>query len=229
MRATSSTRRSVPIGAAVRFVPGFVMILTSLLLASERTARVESPVAIQQARFDELPAAWGDLDTWSRYVPATDETEVGIGLKTAGADTTMLVAFSARMKGASPSQAPSEVFVHASAGVNANAGNVRNKTLKFVLASAPAGAGGQRPVRAANGPSAPVIDLSSRLGADNESPGARVNFATAKLAPAEFLRIVKSGQPTATVLGVDVAFRPDQLRALRAFANRIFLRVPETR
>ena len=213
----------------MKFVPGFVMILTSLLLASERTARVESPVGIQQARFDELPAAWGDLDTWSRYVPATDETEVGIGLKTAGADTTMLVAFSARMKGASPSQAPSEVFVHASAGVNANAGNVRNKTLKFVLASAPAGAGGERSVRAANGPSAPVIDVSSRLGADNETPGARVNFATATLAPAEFLRIVKSGQPTATVLGVDVAFRPDQLRALRAFANRIFLRVPETR
>ena len=205
------------------------MILTSLLLASERTARVESPVAIQQARFDELPAAWGDLDTWSRYVPSTDETEVGVGLKTAGADTTMLVAFSARMKGASPSQAPSEVFVHASAGVNANAGNVRNKTLKFVLASAPAGAAGERPARAANGPSAQVIDVSSRLGADNESPGARVNFVTAKLAPAEFLRIVKSGQPTATVLGVDVAFRPDQLRALRAFANQIFLKVPESK
>lgn len=202
------------------------MLVAIGLLASERAVRVEPAGAVQQGRFEELPAAWGDLDTWSRYVPATDETEVGVGLKTAGAKTTMLIAFSARLKGSTPSQSPSDVFVHASAGVNTNGGDVRNKTLKFVLTSASASA--ERPVRAvSNGSSAGVIDLSSRLGADDEAPGARVNFATAKLAPAEFLRIVKSGQPTATVLGVDVTFRPDQLRALRAFANRIFLKVPE--
>jgi hypothetical protein len=70
-----------------------------------------------------------------------------------------------------------------------------------------------------------VIDLSSRLGADDQAPGARMNFATAKLAPAEFVRIVKCGQPTATVFGVDVTFRPDQLEAIRAFANQILLKV----
>jgi hypothetical protein len=211
--------------SAIRRAPGLAMLVAIVLLGSERV-RVEPAAGVQQGRFDQLPAAWGDLDTWSRYVPATDETEVGIGLRTAGAKTTMLVAFSARMKGATPSQAPSEVFVHASAGVNANGGPGRSKTLKFVLA--PASAPAERPVRAvANGSPAGVIDLSSRLGSDDEAPGARVNFATARLAPAEFMRIARSGQPTATVLGVDVTFRPDQLRALRAFANRIFLKVPE--
>lgn len=201
------------------------MIVATVLLASERVVRVETATP-QQGNFEQLPAAWGDLDTWARFVSATDETEVGIGLKTAGAKTTMLIAFSARLKGSTPSQAPSDVFVHASAGVNANAGNVRNKTLKFVLT--PASASAQRPVRTAtNGSSAAVIDLSSRLGADDEAPGARVNFATARITAAEFLRIARSEQPTATVLGVDVAFRPDQLRALRGFANRIFLKVPE--
>lgn len=211
MRATSSP---------VRFVPRFLLLLAAILLASGRGVS-----GIQQVRFDQLPAAWGDLDTWSRYVPATDETEVGIGLKTAGANTSMLIAFSARLKGASPTQAPAEVFVHASAGVNANGSTVRNKTLKFVLT--PASLDDRRPARA--GAPGAVLDVSSRLGADDEAPGARVNFATARLAQSEFLRIVRSSQPTATVLGVDVAFRPDQIRALRAFANRIFLKVPEPR
>jgi hypothetical protein len=171
----------------------------------------------QPRKFDQLPAAWGDLDTWSRYVPATDETEVGMGLKTAGQKTTMLIAFSARIKGASPIQAATEVFVHASAGIQSNARAIRNKTLKFVLASDAANTGRRR-----SAATPAVLDLSSRLGADDEAPGATVNFATARLEPAEFLRIVGSGQPTATVLGVDVTFRQDQLEAMRDFADRIF-------
>jgi hypothetical protein len=170
----------------------------------------------------ELPAAWGDLDTWSRYIPATDETEVGLGLKPAGPNAPMLIAFSARLKGAAPSQAPGEIFVHASAGVQ---GRHRSNTLKFMLKPSPNG----RQPAASNGNNAPVIDLSSRLGADDGSPGARVNFATATIASTEFLRIARSGEPTATVLGVDVTFRPDQMRAIRAFASRIFLKVAEPR
>jgi hypothetical protein len=198
-----STRSSCPI--AIAFV---------LLLAA-------GPVASPQGRMDELPAAWGDLDTWSRYIPATDETEVGLGLKPAGPNAAMLIAFSARLKGTAPSEAPGEIFVHASAGVQ---GRHRSNTLRFVLKPSSNG----RPA-ASNGGNAPVIDLSSRLGANDGSPGARVNFATATIASTEFLRIARSGEPTATVLGVDVTFRPDQMRAIRAFANRIFLKVGEPR
>jgi hypothetical protein len=187
-----------------------ILLLVGLLLVGGEVGGAQSG---QRHQFEQLPAAWGDLDTWSRYLPASDETELGMGLKTAGRKTTMLIAFSARMKGATPTQPASEVFVHASAGVQANGREVRAKTLKFVLASG-------TPARTAATPA--VLDLSSRLGADDEAPGANVNFATAKLAPAEFLRIVRSGQPTATVLGVDVTFRPDQLEALRAFAEKIF-------
>lgn len=192
-----------------------VLLLVSGLSPSGR-------IASAQGRMDELPAAWGDLDTWSRYTPATDETEVGLGLKPAGPDTSMLVAFSARLKGASPSQAPEDIFVHVSAGVQ---GRHRSNTLKFVLKPASNG----RASATSNGHNAPVIDLSSRLGADDGSPGARVNFATARIAVAEFLRIARSGAPSATILGVDVTFRPDQLRAIRAFGNRIFLKAGEPR
>jgi hypothetical protein len=202
-----------------RFIPGFLLLLVGVLLAA---TRIVSGDGVLQGRVDELPAAWGDLDTWSRYVPATDETEFGLGLKTAGTNTSMLVAFSARLKGRTPSQPPSEVLVHASAGMLSNAGRARSNTLKFMLpvSAAPATARA-RAIPASHG----VIDLSSRLGADDQTPGARVNFATAKLAPAEFLRIVKCGDPTATVLGVDVTFRPDQLKAIRAFADQILLKV----
>jgi hypothetical protein len=201
-----------------------VLLVAGSAIANGRVARgadgVAAAASAQGPMPQELPAAWGDLDTWSRYIPATDETEVGLGLKPAGSGSSMLIAFSAFLKGAAPSQAPAEIFVHVSAGVQ---GRHKSNTLKFVLKPAANGSS------ASNGHNAPVIDLSSRLGADDQSPGARVNFATAKIAAAEFLRIARSGEPAATVLGVDVAFRPDQLRAIRSFANRIFLRVGETR
>ena len=92
-----------------------------------------------------LPAAWGDLDTWSRLrVRRQTRPKSGSDSRPRAPNSTMLVAFSARLKGASPSQAPSDVFVHASAGVNANGSNVRNKTLKFMLTSAPAATGATR-------------------------------------------------------------------------------------
>jgi hypothetical protein len=203
----------------------FVLLLAGMPAANGRVVRAEGGIAqaaSSQVRLDELPAAWGDLDTWSRYISGTDETEVGLGLKPASSNATMLIAFSARLKGADPSQAPAEIYVHVSAGVQ---GRHRSNTLKFVLK--PASNGGQ--TAASNGHSAPVIDLSSRLGADDQAPGARVNFATARIASAEFLRIARSGEPAATILGVDVTFRPDQLRAIRAFASRIFLKVGEPR
>jgi hypothetical protein len=134
----------------------------------------------------------------------------------------MLIAFSARLKGASPTEPPGNIFVHISAGVQ---GRHRSNTLKFVLKSSSNG----RSPAASNGHNAPVIDLSSRLGADDGSPGPRVNFATARIAAAEFLRIARSGAPSATILGVDVTFRPDQLRAIRSFGNRIFLKASEPR
>jgi hypothetical protein len=203
-----------------------VLLCAGILIANERVmpgAGGTVSIGSQQGRMDELPAAWGDLDTWSRYIPATDETEVGLGLKPAGPNASMLIAFSARLKGAAPSQAPGEIFVHASAGVQ---GRHRSNTLKFVLK--PSSTNVRQPA-ASNGNNAPVIDLSSRLGADDGSPGARVNFATATIASTEFLRIARSGEPAATVLGVDVTFRPDQMRAIRAFASRIFLKVGEPR
>jgi hypothetical protein len=206
MRMTVSPRPAIAV---------VVLLLVGSVFPTERFASA-------QGRIDELPAAWGDLDTWSRYIPATDETEVGLGLKPAGPDNSMLIAFSARLKGASPSEAPGDIFVHVSAGVQ---GRHRSNTLKFVLKPASNG----RATAASNGHNAPVIDLSSRLGGDDGAPGARVNFATAKIAAAEFLRIARSGAPTATILGVDVIFRPDQLRAIRAFGNRIFLKASEPR
>jgi len=184
----------------------------------------------EQGRIDELPAAWGDLDAWSRYDAATDETELGLGLKATGADGTMLVAFSARLKGKTPNQPPKDVLVHASAGIRANASRARSKTLTFVLHAAPPqtngpqGPNGQSRRVRQTGPD--VIDLSSRLGADDQAPGAPVNFAVARVAVAEFVRIARCGQLRATVFGVDVGFRPDQLEAIRAFADRIFLKLP---
>lgn len=195
-------------------------LVAAMMLMSPDVSALRDEV--QQNRPDEVPAAWGDLDTWSRYVPASDETEVGLGLKTAGAKTTMLIAFSARMKGQSPSQPPGEVLVHTSAGINGNARAARTKTLKFVL---PSKSGDVRKASQGDAGGA-VLDLSSRLGADDPTPGAQINFATARIAPAEFLRIARCGRPTATVLGIDVAFRPDQIDAIRAFARQILLKIP---
>lgn len=226
LRSRSEIPQSRRVAQTLHFLCADRMSGRSLVLSLVAAVLLTSPDVsaqrneVQQPRPDEVPAAWGDLDTWSRYVPATDETEVGLGLKTAGAKTTMLIAFSARMKGQSPSQPPGEVLVHASAGVSGNARASRTKTLKFVLPHSGV-------VRTSSqGDTGSVIDLSSRLGADDLLPGAQVNLATARIAPAEFLRIARCGRPTATVLGVDVAFRPDQIDAIRAFARQILLKIP---
>lgn len=169
----------------------------------------------QQASVNSVLAAWGDLDAWERYDPAKDHTEIGLGLKPVGQSATMPVAFSAYFRGKQTSPPATEIVIHASAGVRSNANS--NRTLKFHL-------GSQKRPGVASGGRSQTIDLSSRLTTEDPTPGTKVSFAIAKLTAQELSQLADASSLNATVLGVPVTFRPDQLQAIRDFANKALVR-----
>jgi hypothetical protein len=136
----------------------------------------------------QIRATWKDLETWSTGA------ERGLGLHLSGPSGTVLVAFVAPRSG--------DVTVQASTGPATNPNRVQTATLVFSGTDA-------RTQRFR-------IDLSSRLTVDNPAPGAQVTSGVARMRAAEFERLSGASGVTATVLGLDVAVRPDQLDAMRA-------------
>ena len=148
----------------------------------------------------ELRATWRDLETWSRPIEPTGETERGLGLHLSGAGGTVMVAFVVRTRGRGGSAG--EVTVQVATGPLVNPNRVQTPTLVW------------------NGrdPKGHVfrIDLSSRLSVDNPAPGAQVTSGVARMRAVEFERLASATAVTATALGLDVTARPDQLDAIRA-------------
>jgi len=147
----------------------------------------------------ELRASWRDLETWSRSL-GSGRTEQGLGLHLSGSSGAVLMAFLRRVDGRT---GPSgDVTVQVSTGPAGNPNRVQTATLVFK--------GTDDRKRAF------TMDLSSRLTVDNPAPGAQVTSGVATMRAAEFERLSSSSGVTATVLGLDVAVRTDQLEAMRA-------------
>lgn len=155
-------------------------------------------------------ATWADGETWSRYLAATGETEVGLGLQPSGSGGTMKVAFMARQRGKTAPRAPEEITVQLGSGALVNPNILRSPTLVFVL----------NPKTAQQ----VTLDLSSRLSVDNPAPGAAVTSGFARIPSAAFVRITRARRLSAMTLGLSVEFSPAQLEALRAFRDRLSLR-----
>ena len=153
-----------------------------------------------------VQANWRDLETWSRLIEPSRENELGLGLQPQGA---AMIAFLGRLSISSPRQAPRELRVHVAPALRANPTVLRAKTLTFV---ADAGTDNQT-----------KIDASVGLVADDPTPGGIIENAMGPLRTADFVRLTKSTTLQANILGFDVVFRPDQIRAMQTFAQRLYL------
>ncbi len=188
--------------------------LRLLVAAAAFTATLaNSPIA---QSLTGLRPSWSDLETWNRRGMDIRETEVGVGFHLTGTGGTMLLSFAAVVNSRSPSAPPAEVMVTAGAPFDSNPNTVRSGSLAFLAEIEDVV---KKTVQRK------TIDLSSRLTLDNPSPGARPENGTARMSIDQFTDLVKARAIAARVFGVDVAFRPDQVKAVQAFAERIRVRV----
>jgi hypothetical protein len=160
-----------------------------------------------------LRANWADLETWTHPDDGARQDEVGLGLQPSGPAGVMFVAFTARLSRRERKQPPGAVAVQVGTPIMANPSIVRTSTLTFTIENA---AGGHR-----------VMNLGPRLRVDSSPDGAPIDNGIAELTPAEYQRLAGARTLAANVLGFDVTFRPDQLRAMRTFAARVRLAVAD--
>jgi hypothetical protein len=181
------------------------VLLISVVVAS-------GPAAAARQGLVGLQANWRDLETWSQLVEGTKENELGLGLQPTGG---AVLAFLGRLSLANPRSAPSRVRVHIAPAYMANSTIIRTRVLTFV-----ADAGTDRQTK---------LDLSADLRADEFSPGGIIQNALGEMRAADFVRLTDATTLSANVLGFDVVFRPDQIRAMRAFAERLYLTKSQSR
>ena len=122
----------------------------------------------------------------------------------------MLLSFSARFPGKVPLRQPDAVITQAAVTPTVNPNVLRTPTLVFLLD--------------VKTPRAATMDMSQRMSVDAPGPGQVVSNGRASISPEEFLRLVGATTRHGKILGLDVEFRRDQLRAMRDFGERLHIR-----
>jgi hypothetical protein len=187
--------------------PGAALAFVGLLTAVLATPRTSAQQAWAGAR-----ASWQDVESWSQPVDQGTATEVGLGLRLSGPGGTVPLAFLSRRPLKDAATAPEEVQIQATLDALSNPNAVQKGALTLV-----ADAGTSRQV---------VFDLAPRLVMDDPSPGGRPRHGMSSLRAADLVRLAQSETLSGNVLGFDIFFRPDQIRALRTFAARLSLLSP---
>jgi hypothetical protein len=160
-----------------------------------------------------LYANWTDLETWTHPDDGAREDELGLGLQPSGPTGVALVAFTARVSRVERRAPPSALAVQVGIPFTANPSIVRTPTLTFTIENA------------AHEHS--VLNLGGRLRVD-ASPGAGpIGNGIAEITPAEYQRLAGARTLAANVVGFDVTFREDQIRAMRTFAEQLHLPVAD--
>jgi hypothetical protein len=203
MRAIAASMR--------RFVLGRPGLLGGTLVAIGTLTLGHAAVATPSTRQAPagLRANWQDLETWSHYLDTSRQDELGLGFQLTGQGGTALVAFLGRVDVRAPRQPPPQLSVQAGMSARANPNSLRTPVLTFVLD------GGME--------TRTVVDLSPGLRVDNPAPGAHFDNGLAGLRAADLVRMTDAHTIDANVFGVQVSFRPDQIQALSAFAERLHL------
>jgi hypothetical protein len=191
--------------AARCIIPAAVVTVAGLGLASAGGIFAQSSTGV-------MPN-WSDLETWSRLVPGTRENELGLGLQLSGTAGPMLLSFSGRLDTRSPTVPPKEVAVIIAPGLMANPNALRTPTLRFTL---------DEGLKTASS-----IDATSGLRVDDPAPGAIIHSAATSLRAAEFIKLCTVQTLKANVFGFDVQFRADQIKGMRALAERLHLPLPK--
>ena len=150
---------------------------------------------------------WKDLETWTRETGAAPDTEIGLGLVLSGADGTAMVSFAVTKLRAAPTAPPKDVALTVVPGFDST--RVRWASLSFLVTG--------------KDKKQTTIALSDRVGTYPPGPfgpGDSAVNANATMTVKEFAQLAGAQSLTATVLGLQAAFRPDQVKALRAFGER---------
>ncbi len=167
-----------------------------------------APSAAPVQLISGLQANWKDLETWSHLVESSQFTELGLGLQPTGG---AVLALLGRLSVRDPRVPPPAIRVQLAVGFMANPNLTRTRTLTFL-----ADGGSKTPK---------IIDVSGGVIADDGSPGGIIQNGLGQLPAADFIRIAQAKTLTGNILGFDVVFTPEQLRAMRAFAARLHLDV----
>lgn len=153
---------------------------------------------------------WKDLETWS--LPISREIDQGLGLQLASSGGVMMVSFSARVPQNSTAP-PKDVFIVTAPSLVSNPNVLRTPSLRFTADP-----------RTRNEKS---FDLSGTLRVDDPSPGAIISSASSLMRTEDFIRLCQAIAITGNVFGSDVTLRDDQIKALRALAERLHIVVPK--
>jgi hypothetical protein len=165
----------------------------------------------------QIPAGslggYKDLETWTREVGSVPDTEYGLGLQLKGPTGIVNAAFAAvilkrEMRGTKPKFV--EVTMSPSHTVDPH--RTLDLSLVFVLT------GKDKKQK--------TVQISDRIKAyppGPYAPGTSAYGATAILTAEEFTQIAQAQSLRATVVGVQVQFRPDQLKAVQTLAQKVGL------
>jgi hypothetical protein len=183
----------------------------SLIAAATLVAAAGWPAGgvIAAQQLAQLRAEWGDLETWSRYLEGTRESELGLGLQVSGPSGLTFVAFLGRLDVRNPTVPPREITVQVGAGRLANPNLIRRPVLIFVA--------DDRTTRRVE------YDLTGRLNVDEPAPGAAVENGIASMRAAEFVRLTEAESLQMNMFGFEAVFRPDHLRAMNDLARKLRL------
>lgn len=163
----------------------------------------------------QIPAGslggYKDLETWTRDVGDVPDTEHGLGLQLKGATGTVNAAFAAvilrrEMRGTLPKL----VDVTMSPTYAVDPHRTLDLSLTFVVTG--------------KDKKQTTIYASDRIKAyppGPYAPGTKAIGASAVLTADEFIRIAQAQSLSATVVGVAVQFRPDQLKAVQTLAQKV--------
>lgn len=183
--------------------------LCVIVMAGALTVLPCAPLSATQNPASVRPT-WADLETWTRLVPESRENEVVLGLQLAGPTAVMSVAISGRLSVREPNAPPREVTVLAARGDLANYNNFPAPVLTFLVDV-------KVPDRRA------TIDLTSRLTVDDPGIGVKFTSGVARMRAADLVRMAEAETIAANVFTLDVGFRADQIKALRALAVKLHL------
>ena len=162
----------------------------------------------------QIPAGslggYQDLETWTREVGSVPDTEFGLGLQLKGPTGIVNTAFAAvilrrELRGTPPKF----VSVTMSPSYATNPQKTLDLNLSFVLTG--------------KDKKQTTIDASDRITAyppGPYAPGTKAIGANSTLTADEFIKIAQAQSLRATVVGVPVQFRPDQLKAVLALAQK---------
>jgi hypothetical protein len=155
------------------------------------------------------PAVPGDLEAWSYYDSLAEQTENGVNLDVRGGRSTMAFSIVVRHKGRSAAGAPASIkFQFATGGAIVN--TEYKPTLKIAID--------------VGRPSEATLDYSSRMAPLTSTRGGSRSTEWILAGAGDVRQLAVATTVLIAVFGDSYHLRPDQIAAIKRFADKVPLR-----